>query len=100
GTAAAPAATPGAEPAPSTAVVATAPAERKTRTITVAADVIGLPVLVDGQRKGVTPLKNLTLSHGFHNVQVDTAAYNADINANTAGTLRYSSALKRWEWIQ
>ncbi|MBM4368421.1 MAG: PEGA domain-containing protein, partial [Deltaproteobacteria bacterium] len=98
--AAAPGATPAAEPTPSTAAVETAPAERKTRTITVAADVIGLPVLVDGQKKGVTPLKNLTLSYGFHNVQVDTAAYSADINANTAGTLRYNSALKKWEWLQ
>ncbi len=95
-----PVTTPAPEPAPATAVVETAPAERKTRTITVAADVIGLAVLVDGQKKGVTPLKNLTLSYGFHNVQVDTAAYSADINANTAGTLRYNSAQKKWEWLQ
>ncbi len=98
--AAVPAPTPAAEPASSTAVVETVAAERKTRTITVAADVIGLPVLVDGQKKGVTPLKNLSLSYGFHNVQVDTAAYSADINANTAGTLRYNSVQKKWEWLQ
>ena len=90
---------PSAAPA-STAVVTVAPAERKTRTLTIVADAIGLPVRVDGTKLGVTPLKNVTLSYGFHDIQVDAAAYSADINANTLGTLRYNSAQRKWEWLQ